>query len=1114
MLQWDSVYRGARGLGSAVVCAIFLLAVSLLAGCSGGSPALGSGTGPGGNDNPVPQISSLSPGTVTAGTGAFTLTVKGAYFVAGSVVSWAGQNRATTFVSSSQLTASVEAADVATAGSFNVVVTNPAPGGGPSVAMALKVSAPLPPLTSRTDWKHLVTTLDAGATNYSDPQFVLFDPVHNQVFVSIASFNVVEVFDAQTHAQKATIYVSSPMGMDISPDGSTVYLGTGTTNLYVLDPVTLHVREILNSADVLPGGFSSASVFLLSDGRLFILPGYGLDGDGPPVLWSLANGTAQTLTPPVDGAAMRTGDHKSVVLASQGTGGDVAVFSAATNQFITTPYVSGDIVERVAANPVKDQFAVSDLGGNISVYDSQLNLLGSIRIEPAGQNGGQRLNGMVFSGDGARLHLFVDDTIQEYDTAAFQQQAVMVQPYAVGVFNEPLPFAEDSSGQIFAVNDEGLDFIDVSAIQSDGVTSLPYGYGYNLAYLNVTTGPLGGGTTVSNGVGLAGTESGTVTAAYMGTTPVWDLSASGNQFSFEVPPATAPGPANMELLLSDQTLLFAPLAFSYGPNVAELVTTGSGADGGGTGFIAGYGFGSSTSGLQITVGGQAATVTGTSQIFPDLNMPYPAPLSNASFTIPKGAAGLANVVVTTASGSQTLPGAFEYKGATTLHASGAAMQQGVYDHVHNAIYFTAGSQILTWSIAQSQWLTAITVPKSATAQLIGISISPNAQLVAAADQGNTAVVVWNPDTPQAIQSFPVSDGGFNLVPISVAATDQGTVYFNLGFPFIGGWGTRCQSQLVWVLDASTGAATDLDSDPNRQFCMSISDRVLASPDGSTVYLSDEGGLALYDVASGQFDVASAANGQGSDLALSSDGTRLISSYSVLDTDTGYVGTPAWSEIAVSDNQTLQLGEKLDQNGALLLQPWSNALDFVDLSHMAENQRIALPVPSAAGVFDALVWDGDNDTAYVIAKGGLLEIPLTPMPLVLLASNPGSGGAGTAVTLTGSGFAAGMTASVSGVATQVTVVDEHSATITIPALAKGASVITLTAANGRSSFLDPGFMYGATQGQARSGRRGSASLKIPSPGSLASHRRTTPQQTPERLNRSARSESISPTKPRQ
>lgn len=76
--------------------------------------------------DPVPLINQpLAPSAVAPGSAAFTLTVNGSGFVSGATVLWNGFARTTTFVSSSQLTASILQSDVAVAGTAEVSVKNP-----------------------------------------------------------------------------------------------------------------------------------------------------------------------------------------------------------------------------------------------------------------------------------------------------------------------------------------------------------------------------------------------------------------------------------------------------------------------------------------------------------------------------------------------------------------------------------------------------------------------------------------------------------------------------------------------------------------------------------------------------------------------------------------------------------------------------------------------------------------------------------------------------------------------------------------------------------------------------------------------------------------------------
>src|SRR5262249_30573126 len=101
-------------------------------------------------DNPKPSITSLSPNTKVENSPGFTLTVNGTGFINGSVARWDGSPRTTSFVSGTQLTAQIDAADLIGVGQVSVTVFNPAPGGGVSTAALFDVTPannPLPVLT-------------------------------------------------------------------------------------------------------------------------------------------------------------------------------------------------------------------------------------------------------------------------------------------------------------------------------------------------------------------------------------------------------------------------------------------------------------------------------------------------------------------------------------------------------------------------------------------------------------------------------------------------------------------------------------------------------------------------------------------------------------------------------------------------------------------------------------------------------------------------------------------------------------------------------------------------------------------------------------------------------
>ncbi len=101
-----------------------------------------SGTSAAISVSPIPAatVTSMSPTAALAGDLGFTLTVNGSIFVPGSVVRWNGADRSTVFVNSSQITAQISAADIATVGTAAVTVFNPPPGGGSSNTLTFTIT--------------------------------------------------------------------------------------------------------------------------------------------------------------------------------------------------------------------------------------------------------------------------------------------------------------------------------------------------------------------------------------------------------------------------------------------------------------------------------------------------------------------------------------------------------------------------------------------------------------------------------------------------------------------------------------------------------------------------------------------------------------------------------------------------------------------------------------------------------------------------------------------------------------------------------------------------------------------------------------------------------------
>jgi len=82
--------------------------------------------------SPVPILNSISPLLKMAGDPQFTLTLNGSNFYSSSTAQFAGVSLSTTYINSGQLTAIIPASNIVFAGTFNITVYNPTPGGGTS----------------------------------------------------------------------------------------------------------------------------------------------------------------------------------------------------------------------------------------------------------------------------------------------------------------------------------------------------------------------------------------------------------------------------------------------------------------------------------------------------------------------------------------------------------------------------------------------------------------------------------------------------------------------------------------------------------------------------------------------------------------------------------------------------------------------------------------------------------------------------------------------------------------------------------------------------------------------------------------------------------------------
>jgi hypothetical protein len=178
--------------------------------------------------NRIPLIQNpLVPTSTTTGGAQFTLTVNGNGFVSGAVANWDAKPRTTTFVSSSQLTVTIPATDIASSGTAVVTVSNP--GGSTSLPALFEITNPVSTVgfTRTLDNVGRCSNLTGDFNGDGNPDLVSCNG--SQIIILLGNG------DGTFHAIPA---ISNPQGIspiflaaaDLNNDGKTDLVGFASVN--------------------------------------------------------------------------------------------------------------------------------------------------------------------------------------------------------------------------------------------------------------------------------------------------------------------------------------------------------------------------------------------------------------------------------------------------------------------------------------------------------------------------------------------------------------------------------------------------------------------------------------------------------------------------------------------------------------------------------------------------------------------------------------------------------------------------------------------------------------------------------------------------------------------
>jgi hypothetical protein len=869
--------------------------------------------------------------------------------------------------------------------------------------LSLAVSALSNGLPVRT--RYLRTDATTEYALWLNQHWIIYHASTGRYFVTDPSSNQIIVIDAASQTEIGIIGVPGAFGIDQTPDGKTLYVGTLIGDVYAIDPVAMAVKQRYMASDIGPSGFPAHTALVLSDGRLALFEaeyelltplGIWNPTDNSITIYGAYQGTPIPCGPAGNGYSGFTlsVDRTQIILGGNnlcemnpatGTGITAVGTSLAAvslEHILTTPDGKYIIVPN---NPLSNPVAVVFDAHTLATV-AQFNVLGDTSSG----------SGFFVSADSTTLYTPADPNataiIYAYDLATQQFVGwvpnIFVEITAggsvLGPLNNPYLLATDGTGLFAGPMEEGIGFVDLSALQT-GVEGTQFTSGY----LKPATGPTSGGTATQwSDVAPVGT----LKSIYFGSKQATAISANP-QNAFVTINATSPqgkaGPADVYAFTTDGGMQLLPEAFSYGPTILEVTPNMATAEGGGTGYIYGYGFGPVKSNtipadLQVMVAGTAAQITGFTANAYNLGYP-PFPLQSVAYTIPPGVSGSAvNVVVSTNSGSTTATGAVTYLPPTQpFPLTGSALAQGIYDSYTDLYYFTDTSQIQVFSRTQEKWLSPINIPAppGTTQRLWGIALSPNGSKLAVADASAGAIYLLNPANPTSVKTYSMTGVNAGTLPCGVAVSDSGIVYFTT----VGGEGYNGSFQFL-KLNTTTGQITNYGIDgPGINGNAYL--RNVISSDNSRVFFDDDGEVFSIDTATDA--ITEALDGYtccygNYELALSSNQTKLTGTFYIYDSNLNGESYYAWNDREIL-NIAYVYGAKLSADGRLIFQPSTNGIDVLDGNRGNLRDRISLPVALSPN-YDALVDDGtDNVLIAITGTGdGIAIIDLTsitePPPL--------------------------------------------------------------------------------------------------------------------------------------
>src|SRR6266478_1806374 len=489
----------------------------------------------------------------------------------------------------------IGAAANAATGNFTVFAQGTSGGLSHGTNLALTIQSAAGSTLSRTAYARTDST-SAADDPFGEPhhRHMAYDSVNKHLFVANRAMNRVEVFSTFDQSQAAQVSIAGASSADLSADGTTVWIGTSLQEIVAIDAATLHLkaRYLLAGLSPLPGTIFNrpVAVLSLSNGKTTIRLRQVVTSQALLALWDPVSNSLTNLTSMAPmvfqqgvGVLARSGDHSKVLAASNDSSGELAVFDVTGNVVAGPRTLGAGLIQTVSANQDGTRFAVvfaSNGSTQFLILDAALNQVGFYTSS--------NIRGVTFSRDGR--YLYISETsssgsfVSVLDGLTAQPVGSVSDAMVQGLSSEIED--ADESQLLFGLSNRGVSFVDAAAPMTLSSPGPVLGAAPNL---QPAEGPNAGGTPIT----LTGQNFSSSVRMKLGTQLAANVSVPvPTQIQANSPASVSNGPVNVTAFFDNGWLALAPDAFSYGPQILQILPNAGSNSGGDLVQIYGYGFGS------------------------------------------------------------------------------------------------------------------------------------------------------------------------------------------------------------------------------------------------------------------------------------------------------------------------------------------------------------------------------------------------------------------------------------------------------------------------------------------------------------------------------------------